>query len=101
MFQHKNIIPQFYFPGGFVSQEVNDFDENLIKKLFIKDEITEEELIPLTVELFDFPKMFNSVVFNKINSENKPKISKNTFIKYKANLLSNFNSRQQIKIIQN
>lgn len=81
MFHQKNVIPQFYFPGGYVSQEVNDFDENLINKLFIKEELIEEEFIPLTVELLDFPKMFNSIVFNKINAENKPKLSKNTFIK--------------------
>jgi hypothetical protein len=53
----------------------------LINKLFNKDEFTEEEFIPITVELLDFPKMFNSVVFKKVNSENKPKISKTNFLK--------------------
>lgn len=81
MFHHKNVIPQFYFPGGYVSKEVNDFDESLINKLFNKDELSEKEFIPITVELLDFPKMFNSVVFNKINAEKKPKIPKTTFIK--------------------
>lgn len=81
MFQHKNVIPQFYFPGGLITQEINDFDENLINKLFTKEELSEEEFIPVTVELLDFPKMFNSVVFSKINSENKSKISKSIFSK--------------------
>lgn len=81
IFQNQNIIPQFYFPGGFVSPEINDYDENIINKIFIKEELTEEEFIPITVELLDFPKMFNSVVFRKINAENKPKISKLAFAK--------------------
>jgi len=64
-----------------VSPEVNDFDENIINKIFVKDELSEEEFIPITVELLDFPKMFNSVLFNKIIVENKTKISKLNFAK--------------------
>ncbi len=80
-FQHKNIIPQFYFPGGYVSPEMNDYDENIINRIFVKDELTEEDFIPITVELLDFPKMFNTILFKKINGENKPKISKIAFAK--------------------
>lgn len=82
IFNHKNIIPEFYFPGGIISPEINDFDENLINKIFTKDELSEEEFIPITVELLDFPKMFNTVVYKKIKGENKQKISKLVFAKY-------------------
>jgi hypothetical protein len=55
-------------------------DEILINRIFNKDEINMEEFSIITVDLLNFPKMFNSVLFNKINVNlNKNKISKHDF----------------------
>jgi hypothetical protein len=40
-----------------------------------------EEFIPITVEFLGFPKIFNSVLFKKIDIENKGKIKKEFFLK--------------------
>ena len=80
-FDQKNKIPQFYFPGGFVPPEILENDENLISKFFTEDELTEEQFIPITSELLEFPKMFNSILFKKCLKENSTKVSKVEFLK--------------------
>jgi len=75
----KDKIPRFYFPEGNASQEAIEAGDKVINEVFTKD-IAVEEFIKITVDLLGFPKMFNSVLFNKI-AQGDNKISKKQFIK--------------------
>lgn len=76
---HSNNIPKFYFPGDNITILE---EENLINEIFNKDEISVDEFSRITVELLNFPKMFNTILFDKINKEVKNKMNKSDFIKF-------------------
>jgi hypothetical protein len=76
-------LPKFYFPDGNINAEVIKSEEILINQIFNKDEINIEEFVRITVELLGFPKMFNTILFDKINKgEIRKKILKSDFLKY-------------------
>jgi serine/threonine-protein phosphatase 2A regulatory subunit B'' len=77
----ENLIPKFYFGENFINEEIIQLDERLINSFFTKEELTLDEFIPITEEFLGFPKMFNSVLFKKIQPEGT-KISKKSFIKF-------------------
>jgi len=75
----KDKIPKFYFPEGNSSPETIEAEEKLINEVFTKD-LTVDEFVKITVDLLRFPKMFNTVLFNKIVPGEK-KISKIQFMR--------------------
>ncbi len=79
--ESKDKLPQFYFGENHVSKEIIEMDDKLINQLFFKEELNLEEFLPITTQLLEFPKFFNSLVFQKIARDNN-KISKKTFIKF-------------------
>lgn len=58
-------------------------EDKFINQIYIKDkdELTPEEFSTLTVDFLGFNKMFNGVLFKKIDAENKGKIRKEIFLK--------------------
>jgi hypothetical protein len=62
-------------------QEELDLEDKIIYSVFIKEEVTIEEFLPITVELLGFPKLLNSVVYKKMLTEGKEKVNKSNFIK--------------------
>jgi hypothetical protein len=53
-------------------------EKKLIGEIFNKDELNLDEFSRITVELLNFPKMFNKVLFDKITI--KQKISQVEFL---------------------
>jgi hypothetical protein len=78
--ENKNIIPQFYFGEKYIHPDIIESDNTMINKIFKKDEISIEEFVQVTEEFLEFPKLFNNVLFKKIQPEGN-KISKSTFMK--------------------
>ncbi len=74
-------MPKFYFPDGSLNADVINSEELMINQIFKKEEISMDDFVQITVELLKFPKMFNGVLFNKINKDKKNTISKNDFMK--------------------
>jgi hypothetical protein len=77
--EETSAVPKFYFGVGYVDLETIEAEENLINQIFLTDELTVGEFLPITLQLLNFPKMFNSVLFYKINPT-KEKISKSEFL---------------------
>ncbi len=76
----RDKIPQFYFPRGSCHDpDIIESEEKILNRYFTKD-LTVDEFTPITVELAGFPKMLNSVLFNKI-TQGKTKLSKADYIK--------------------
>lgn len=74
----KQKIPKFYFIGGKpISIEQEEANIKVINDVFgDKDEINEEEFVPLTENLFKFPKFLNKITFEKVNTEGNQTIKR-------------------------
>jgi hypothetical protein len=75
----KDKIPKFYFPEGNPTPDNIEAGEKIINEVFTKDVVL-DDFVKITVDLLGFPKMFNSVLFNKISQGDK-KISKKQFLR--------------------
>lgn len=75
----KDKIPKFYFPEGNPIPENEEAGEKIINELFTKD-VEVDDFVKITVDLLGFPKMFNTLLFNKISLGGK-KISKKQFLR--------------------
>jgi hypothetical protein len=79
----KDKIPKFYFPDGVSVPDNIEAGDKIINEVFTKD-LNLSDFERITVDFLGFPKMFNSVLFNKITGGEK-KISKKQFLRYKYN----------------
>ena len=64
------MVPQFFYPGGQpVKQEkVSEFNE-AIERIFGKStgkSLGKDEFVPVTTEIFKIPKIFNDMLFTRI-----------------------------------
>ena len=73
-------IPKFYFPEGSVNKDTMEYENNYINEVFgKKDELTIDEFLPFTRDFYQFPPLYNRVLFNKIDTAKSGKISKTQF----------------------
>ena len=75
-------IPPFYIPGIPLNLELKEKQDEIINRVFTKEEIKDDEFNEITINIMGLPKMFNKVFFNKIDIEKKGRISKKAFLKY-------------------
>jgi serine/threonine-protein phosphatase 2A regulatory subunit B'' len=78
----SNNIPQFYFPNNDNITETIEQENILIAQIFKKDSLNLDEFKKITEELYHFPDIYNRVLFQKIDKDNKGVIKKNDFISY-------------------
>lgn len=78
----KTKIPTFYYPDGKpLDTEVKEQNNKVIDDWFgSKTEINADEFLPIVEKLFKFPKFFKFLIFNRLDSQRKGKISKTAFI---------------------
>lgn len=90
-------IPKFYFPT--VSNEIIQQENDQFLKIFNnKNYITLNDFLPITKDIYNFPGNYNKVLFNKIDTEHKGKITRDEFIKFH---IQNFRGNSYIKCFFN
>jgi serine/threonine-protein phosphatase 2A regulatory subunit B'' len=86
-------IPKFYFPEPsieFIAQE-NTIIDSIFKE---KNELNLQEFLPITKDFYNFPPLYNIVLFNKIDTEKTGKITRQQFIKFH---MENFRGCSNVK----
>ncbi len=78
----KQHIPKFYYKlGKPLEEEVAKSNLQEINQVFGDlDEVTKEEFLPISQNVFKFPKFLNSLLFKRLDTEGRGKISKERFL---------------------
>ena len=74
-------IPKFYFPtvGLDIIKKENDTLDSIFNK---SNKLTIKSFLKITKEFYNFPELFNKILFTKIDIKNKGYITRDQFMKF-------------------